>query len=472
MVIATQGLGVLSRVAGAAELGTPSIVRRRQWGANEAMRGAGIAYDAVVENIVVHHTATHLTQPDWAAHIRDIYAFERGSGYGDIAYHYLIDPDGKIYEGRWARDFPDDMEPNAEDGRGWIVRGGHALGHNSRTLGIALLGDYSMARPSDAAITSLVAMLIWKCRRWNLDPLGTSIYVGASGLAESLPRILCHGDIRVTECPGSGVRQLMPELRRQVAEALGPVSAAPGGYRVVSRSGVEVALGATKPFQSDSPGRVWLAGIRDCPRGGYWAYGVDGGVFAYGAAQFHGSLGGHSLNAPVVGFAATPTGDGYWLVARDGGVFAFGAAAFHGSLFGAALQAPITGIASSPSGDGYWLCAADGGVFAFGDAQYHGSAGGAALNGAVIDIVSARVGYWLVAEDGGVFAFGGAPFLGRGTDTAPIVSLLPTPTERGYVLLTANGQVVPFGDAPYHGSAPGMIGNAVGIAGPLHPTST
>ena len=32
--------------------------------------------------------------------------------------------------------------------------------------------------------------------------------------------------------------------------------------------------------------------------------------------------------------AATPDGGGYWLVAADGGVFAFGAAAFVGSLAG------------------------------------------------------------------------------------------------------------------------------------------
>ena len=49
----------------------------------------------------------------------------------------------------------------------------------------------------------------------------------------------------------------------------------------------------------------------------------DGGVFAYGTAQFAGSMGGQRLNAPVVGMAATPDGGGYWLVAADGGVFSF-----------------------------------------------------------------------------------------------------------------------------------------------------
>ena len=41
----------------------------------------------------------------------------------------------------------------------------------------------------------------------------------------------------------------------------------------------------------------------------------------------YGSMGGKPLNKPIVGMAATPSGDGYWLVASDGGVFAFGDAA-------------------------------------------------------------------------------------------------------------------------------------------------
>lgn len=67
---------------------------------------------------------------------------------------------------------------------------------------------------------------------------------------------------------------------------------------------------------------------------GYWIVGSDGGVFAYGDAEFHGSMGGQPLNAPIVGITATPTGHGYWLIAQDGGVFAFGDAPFLGAPVG------------------------------------------------------------------------------------------------------------------------------------------
>jgi N-acetylmuramoyl-L-alanine amidase len=67
---------------------------------------------------------------------------------------------------------------------------------------------------------------------------------------------------------------------------------------------------------------------------GYWIVGSDGGVFSYGDAGFHGSMGGHALNAPIVGITATPTGRGYWLIAQDGGIFAFGDAPFLGAPTG------------------------------------------------------------------------------------------------------------------------------------------
>ena len=57
----------------------------------------------------------------------------------------------------------------------------------------------------------------------------------------------------------------------------------------------------------------------------------------FGDAGFYGSTGAQSLNRPVVGMAATPSGNGYWLVASDGGIFAFGDAGFHGSMAGKPL---------------------------------------------------------------------------------------------------------------------------------------
>ncbi len=77
---------------------------------------------------------------------------------------------------------------------------------------------------------------------------------------------------------------------------------------------------------------------------GYLEVASDGGVFAFGDADFLGSMGGRSLVAPIVGLAITPDGHGYLEVASDGGVFAFGDASFLGSMGGRSLVAPIVGL--------------------------------------------------------------------------------------------------------------------------------
>ena len=83
--------------------------------------------------------------------------------------------------------------------------------------------------------------------------------------------------------------------------------------------------------------------------GGYWEVASDGGIFAFGDAQFYGSMGGQPLNKPIVGMAATPDGGGYWEVASDGGLFAFGDANFFGSMGGQPLNKPIVGMRRTPT---------------------------------------------------------------------------------------------------------------------------
>ena len=87
---------------------------------------------------------------------------------------------------------------------------------------------------------------------------------------------------------------------------------------------------------------------------GYWLVAADGGVFAFGDAEFHGARRPASRTRPIVGMAATPSGHGYYLLAADGGVFAFGDAALRGAAVDA-IGPPATAIAASPDGAGYWV---------------------------------------------------------------------------------------------------------------------
>jgi SpoIID/LytB domain protein len=195
--------------------------------------------------------------------------------------------------------------------------------------------------------------------------------------------------------------------------------------------------------------------------GGYWMGAKDGGVFSFGDALFHGSMGGKHLNAPIVGMWASADHGGYWLVASDGGIFSFGDALFHGSMGGRHLNEPVVGMTSTPDGKGYWLVASDGGIFSFGDAQYYGSMGGKHINKPVVGMVATPdgKGYWLVASDGGIFSFGDAKFQGSTGDLTlnrPIVAMARDVTGTGYWLLAQDGGVFSFGTALYQGSLPGL----------------
>ena len=79
--------------------------------------------------------------------------------------------------------------------------------------------------------------------------------------------------------------------------------------------------------------------------------------------------------------AETASGNGYWTATSDGGVYAFGDAQFRGSSFDVdpvtpgAQQVRVTGEIVGIAGkgnDGYWLLASDGGIFTFGTADFHG----------------------------------------------------------------------------------------------------
>jgi hypothetical protein len=201
---------------------------------------------------------------------------------------------------------------------------------------------------------------------------------------------------------------------------------------------------------------------------GYWLVGTDGGIFSFGAATFHGSMGGIPLQRPVVGIVPTPSGNGYWLVASDGGVFAFGDAGYYGSIPGLgihpagsgltnSLNAPIVGIVGSYDGNGYFMVAADGGVFAFGDATFAGSCpgiGGCSGSGvAVVPSLQTPNGYWLTTQTGHVYGFGVPSYGEPGPQSSPMTSMSTTMSHYssayngGYYILDANGQVFAYGNA-------------------------
>ena len=457
-----------------AKVPAPGIVTRAQWGADESKRNGSPGF-ASLRKLIVHHTDTSNADPDPAGTVRAIYAFHTGGrGWADIGYNFLVDAQGRVYEGRWARNYAAGEVHNGEDTSGRGVIGAHAEGANTGSVGVALLGNFTATAPTQNAINGLQSVLAWKADRHDIDPTASSNYTKYDGtVLVNLPNISGHRDTKSTSCPGQLLWDRLPTIRQSVKRIIAAAHGSTPGYWVATRDGGVMSFGAAgfHGSMAGEPLNSPIVGMTATVTGkGYWLLGRDGGMFSFGDAKFHGSMGGYRLNAPVISMAPTPTGRGYWLVASDGGIFSFGDAVFHGSTGGMKLNAPVLGMVATPTGRGYWLYAKDGGIFSFGDAVFHGSTGGMKLASPVVgmDADAKGRGYWMVARDGGMFAFdvpfwGSVPGLGLASYPGAI-SMRATETGRGYYVLAADGSIAFFGDAREYGFSVVAAGTAAGIA--------
>ena len=205
-----------------------AVIPRSGWGADESLR-----FDAngeelwtreyfPIQKLLVHHTAGANHDANPAATVRAIYYYHAVTqGWGDIGYHYLIDDAGRVYEGRYSRDYPTGTMPSADDAQGWGVVAGHARGYNAGSLGFSVLGTYTSEAPTTAAQGSLVRMLAWASIKHGLDPRGSGTYVNPiSGATVSTSNIAGHRDYNSTACPGGVFYGLLPEIRNDVAAEL------------------------------------------------------------------------------------------------------------------------------------------------------------------------------------------------------------------------------------------------------------
>lgn len=162
-----------------------------------------------ITHAAVHHTVTANEPPDPPQVVRQIWDWHvNDNGWLDIGYNFLVDHNGSIYQGRY--------NPWLED---IDVRGAHAGNANSKSVGIALLGQFEpganpqVGDPAANALDALIKMISWRFTQKDIDPLGeASIPVNPSG-SQVLPTILGHRDVSPTACPGANLYTMLPEIR-------------------------------------------------------------------------------------------------------------------------------------------------------------------------------------------------------------------------------------------------------------------
>src|SRR3954470_10025348 len=193
--------------------GTPAIVPRSGWHANEEIVRARPLYAPAVRLMVVHHTAgaTSYSRAQSAAIVRGIEVYHvQGNGWNDIGYNFLVDRFGTVYEGRGGG-----VERN--------VIGAHAEGFNTGTTGIALLGNYTSAVPPPAQQNALANLVAWRLDVAHVDPSSTVVYTSGgnakfrSRKVVTLRAISGHRDTGPSECPGGRAYALLPGLAKRVA---------------------------------------------------------------------------------------------------------------------------------------------------------------------------------------------------------------------------------------------------------------
>jgi N-acetylmuramoyl-L-alanine amidase len=197
----------------AAAVATPGIYTRAQWGANESWRNGSPRYNSTILQAHVHHTATGngYAQADVPALIRSMYKYHTHSlGWSDIAYNFLIDAYGSIWEGRYG-------------GIDRPVRGAHTLGFNGSSTGFAMIGNYESVQPTSAMLTSLAQLAAWKLSMYSRDPQGWTQVTSEgsdkfpSGKVVTLPVIDGHRDTNDTACPGGNVYSQLGNIRAATA---------------------------------------------------------------------------------------------------------------------------------------------------------------------------------------------------------------------------------------------------------------
>ncbi|HJQ76564.1 MAG TPA: N-acetylmuramoyl-L-alanine amidase [Acidimicrobiia bacterium] len=178
-----------------------SINPRETWGADLPPVGPLSGED--VKFLIVHHSASHNghSPSDVPGILRGWFDFHtNGRGWNDIAYNFIIDSGGGVWEGRQG----------SLDG---AVAGDATGGNQGFTQLVCLIGDTNTVPPTAAAQGSLVQVLAWLADRHGVSTApGAEVTFTSrgsnrwpAGTEVTTPTISGHRDMSKTTCPGDSL---------------------------------------------------------------------------------------------------------------------------------------------------------------------------------------------------------------------------------------------------------------------------
>lgn len=436
----------------------PTIRARSSWATNgwrSENNGCdgGPFYASNVRTVVVHHTVTSNSYSESQVDdiLRGIYrAHADINGWCDIAYNFLVDRFGNIWEGR-------------SGGVDEPVIGGHSKGFNTWTAGVAVLGNHHTAgAPTAASVAAVEALAAWKLSFHGVDPLGVNWLQNRSSTPPmrfpthawvEMPAIVGHRDLGLTACPGNLLYPSIPGMRE--AAAPGHIAAAPhvpvgrnpaefGPALLTLESAGGLRSAGAAFSRSVDPLADGLVGVAVAGRNnGGQLLDSSGRLTPFGGAS---EIAGQPAGARTAVDLAMGTDDGRgWVLSDEGRIYRFGGAPDRTAASRPAAGTAIA-FALDPSGAGYVL-GADGSLHRVGGAPERSL--GTTVDAVDIalfdeDKVDEGSGGWVLDRAGRLHAFGDAPAWQPETSVGVARAVVAQGKYGGWVL-DSEGRYIRFG---------------------------
>ncbi len=141
---------------------------------------------SLIRHITVHHDGMApffaTSREAVAAHLEGIRQLHRRKGWGDIGYHFAVDPAGRVWEGRPL---------------GW--QGAHVKDHNPGNIGVVVLGNFQQQAPSEAQLEGVRRHVTVLMRVYNVPKSRVHTHQEWQGAR--------------TACPGASLQQSLERIR-------------------------------------------------------------------------------------------------------------------------------------------------------------------------------------------------------------------------------------------------------------------